>query len=230
MSRYYPLFADITGRLCVVVGGGAVAERKVKGLLEAGGVVRVVSPKATLALQEMAHRQQIEYRAAAYDRSQIEDAHLVFAATNVRKVNACVTEDARSLRIPVTVADAPDEGTFIVPSTVRRGELAIALSTGGAHPALAARLADEFKTRFGPEYGAFVELLASIRDTVKEWTSIPEARRAAALEVLDHETELCAHLAAGRTMAAFELAALVARQAVDAATVPGRIGQGKGDK
>src|SRR5579871_907816 len=163
MARYYPLTLEIAGETCVVVGGGMVAERKVSGLLEAGARVRVVSPQLTPALQALAAAAQIEAQRAPYDPSCLTDALLVFAATDDRAVNAQVAADARARALLVNVADAPEEGRFIVPSVVRRGEFCLSISTGGANPMLAARLSEEMEQRFGPEYGAFVELLGQMR-------------------------------------------------------------------
>jgi precorrin-2 dehydrogenase / sirohydrochlorin ferrochelatase len=216
LGRYYPIHLDVTGRLCVIVGGGAVAARKALGLLEAGATVRIVSPEVSDAVKALVADGRIEYVSSCYRGDSLDGACLVIAATNAREVNTRVAADARSRNLPVAVADAPSEGTFIVPSVVRRGEFCVTVSTGGSHPALAARLAGELAERFGPEYGAFVELLGAVRDTVKEWTSDRTARRRAAASILNHETELRAHLAAGRREEAQALALAVARQALDA--------------
>ena len=105
----------------------------------------------------------------------------------------------------------------MVPAVVRRGEFCLAILTGGSSPLLAARLADEMEQRFGPEYGAFVELLGVVRDTIKGWTSDPAARRAAIAAVLDSETELRTLLASDRSQEALDLALSVARTAISTA-------------
>jgi precorrin-2 dehydrogenase/sirohydrochlorin ferrochelatase len=214
MSRFYPVYLNVAGRLCVVIGGGAVAERKIAGLLEAGARVRVVSPEAAPGIIELAGRGTIEYHSTRYEHEYLKDAHLVFAATNARDVNAQVAAHARSLDIPVNVADAPDDGSFVVPSVVRRGEFCLSISTGGNNPMLAARLATEMQARFGPEFGAFVELLGDVRDTIKEWTSDTTVRRQAVAAVLDNEAELRAYLAMGHSDAARALALSIAQAIV----------------
>src|SRR5579862_6754618 len=111
MSRFYPIFLDLAGRLCVVVGGGAVAERKVAGLLQAGARVRVASPEISPALRDLANRGEIEYHAVEYRGHLLDGAQLVFAATSVRAVNAQVAQDASALNLPASIADAPEEGS-----------------------------------------------------------------------------------------------------------------------
>lgn len=215
MSRYYPIFLDLADRLCVVVGGGPVAQRKAAGLLEAGAEVRVVSPEATAELRDLAAQGRLELRLEAYRDAHLDGATLVFAATNVREINALVASDARSLNLPISVADSPEDGSFIVPSVVRRGDLCLAISTGGNNPMLSARLADEMEQRFGPEYAGYVELLGVVRDTIKEWTANKAERRAALAAVLDHEPEVRAHLVAARPQEALDSALAIAR-----ATIP----------
>ena len=206
MSRYYPLYLDLTGRLCLVVGGGAVAERRALGLLEADAVVRIVSPTLTPALQALADRGTIQVLTGLYDPSVLDGVVLVVAATNSSAVNAQVIADARAARIPVNAADAPDDGDYIVPSVVRRGELCIAVSTGGANPILAARLAAELATRFGPEYAAYVELLGQMRAYIKSKTEFAAVRRLALMDLLTAEPRLLERLKAGDREAAHRIA------------------------
>lgn len=211
MPRYYPLFLDLSDTLCLVVGGGAVAERKVLGLLEAGSSVRVVSPVFTPTLESLAAAGRIEAICAPYERAQLTGVSLVFAATNDRQVNAQIASDAAAQNLPVNVADAPHEGDFITPSVVRRGDLCIAITTGGNNPTLTARLAEELETRFGPEYAEFVQLLGRMRDKIKTTTTDPEARRRAFTHLLDAEVELCRLLQVGQNEAAIAQAeALIA--------------------
>ena len=217
MARYYPILLDLNDRLCVVVGGGPVAARKTAGLLEAGARVRLVSPEIVPALRELVDQGRLDYRAEVYSKAHLSGAYLLFAATNVRSVNAQAARDAEEARIPATVADAPDEGSFVVPALVRRGELCLAVSTGGSSPMLAARLAEELERQFGPEYGDYVELLGDLRDTIKEWTNDSKARRTALAAVLTQESEILAHLAAAQPEAARELAQSAAQRALDMA-------------
>jgi precorrin-2 dehydrogenase / sirohydrochlorin ferrochelatase len=137
----------------VVVGGGAVATRKVAKLLRSGAGVVVVSPEVSPELAGMV----AEIQRRPYEYGDLEGAHLAFAATNSREVNAAVAGEAKERGIPVNVADRPSEGDFAVPSTLRRGGLQVAVSTGGASPTLARRIRGELEEAFGPEWADVVE-------------------------------------------------------------------------
>src|SRR5438552_3928078 len=147
MSRAYPIHLCIEGELCVVVGGGAVAERKVSGLLAAGARVRLVSPQFTQALQARAAAGEVEAVPAAYESMYLAGAFLVFAATGDRAVNERVVADAQERGLPVNVVDTNTlrAGEFVVPAVVRRGELCLSVSTGGTTPMLAARIRQELE-------------------------------------------------------------------------------------
>ncbi len=206
MSSYFPISADITSKLCVVVGGGAVAERKVTDLQNANAVVRVVSPDATDGLREQARAGGIEWLPTRYETAHLEGAWLVFAATNNRAVNAQVTADATARHLFVNVADAPDEGSLLVPSVVRRGDLCLSISTGGANPMLARKIAGELRQQYGAEYGDLVELLGQMRAYIKGRTPLPALRRVALARLIDGEAELRGLLHSGDADSARTLA------------------------
>ncbi|HYQ82597.1 MAG TPA: bifunctional precorrin-2 dehydrogenase/sirohydrochlorin ferrochelatase [Rubrobacter sp.] len=148
----YPIFLNLSGRRCVVVGGGAVASRKAGKLLQAGADVVVVSPEVRTELAGM----DVEIQNRAYEYGDLEGANLVFTATDSREVNAAVAKEAKERGVPVNVADRPSEGDFAVPSTLRRGGLQVAVSTGGASPTLARRIRNELEEAFGPEWAGVV--------------------------------------------------------------------------
>ena len=139
----YPVCLNITGRLCIVIGGGIVAERKVRGLLAAGGRVRVISPEATAALADLAGEGRIEWLRRPYAPGDLDRAFLVFAATDSRGVQEAVCRDAQQAAILVNVADDPDRCSFQVPATVHRGDLTLSVATGGRSPAVAAMIRQE---------------------------------------------------------------------------------------
>lgn len=130
---YYPVFLDLRGKPVLVVGAGNVALRKVRGLLEAGAQVTVVSPAHLPEFDKL----PIVQRPRRFRRSDIRGQALVFAATDDRRVNHSVSEAANAAGIPVNVADAPEECAFLVPSRIRRGNLQVAVSTSGQSPTLA---------------------------------------------------------------------------------------------
>jgi precorrin-2 dehydrogenase/sirohydrochlorin ferrochelatase len=161
--KTYPLFAVIEDKPCLVVGGGAVGARKVADLMAAGARVTVVSPRLTAELAALADRGEISYRREEFREAQVEGMALVMAATDDPGVNARVSAAAQDRGIWVNVADAPEYCTFIVPAMVRRGDLTLAISTGGASPALAAQVRQELQEHFGPEYGPYLDLLQRVR-------------------------------------------------------------------
>lgn len=162
----YPVLLDLAGRPVVVVGGGRVAERKVLGLLEAGAPVRLVSPEATDRLRAVAAAGRLAWERRPFRPGDLEGAALAFAATDRREVNAAVRAEAHAAGVPCNVADDPDACDFQVPSVVRRGELLIAISTGGASPLVARRLRETLEARFGPEWAPYLDLLAALRQAV----------------------------------------------------------------
>lgn len=155
----YPIFLDLDGKRCVVIGGGEVANRKARKLLQARARVVVISPEVKPELESMA----VEVNRRPYRAGDLEGAFLVFAATNRRAVNAAVSQEARERGIPVNVADEPSEGDFALPSTLRRGHLQVAVSTGGASPTLARRIRRELEGAFGFEWAGVVDELSRAR-------------------------------------------------------------------
>lgn len=155
----YPIFLDLTARRCVIVGGGAVASRKARKLLQAQAEVVVISPEVSSELEGMA----MEVRRRSYEDGDLAGAYLAFAATDAREVNAAVAREARELGIPVNVADEPDDGDFALPSTLRRGRLQVSVSTGGASPTLAREIRAELEDLFGLEWSGLIEELARAR-------------------------------------------------------------------
>ncbi|MEN6374109.1 MAG: bifunctional precorrin-2 dehydrogenase/sirohydrochlorin ferrochelatase [Smithella sp.] len=166
--KYYPIFLDISGKKCVVVGGGDVAARKVKRLFESGAKVFVVSPELTPELIALKSRKEIEHVAARYDVQHLEGAVLIIGATDDDKTNKAISDDARRLGIPVNIVDDPQKCDFILPSIVERGDLTIACSTGGSSPALARRLREELEAAYGEEYGTLLKLLGQLREKMEK--------------------------------------------------------------
>ncbi len=165
----YPIFMDLTRRRCVVVGGGEVANRKARKLLQARARVVVISPEVKPELESVAS----EVYRRPYQEGDLEGAFLAFTATDSR--------EAKERGIPVNVADKPSEGDFAVPSTLRRGRLQVAVSTGGASPTLAQRVRRELEGLFGPEWAGVVEEFEKARRGASD---APDGR-------LDEEVSRC---------------------------------------
>ncbi len=167
MSEYYPINLKTRGQRCVVVGGGEVALRKVAGLLESEAVVEVVSPRLCAALQQLAEQGLVQVQKRDYRKGDLAGALAVIAATDDPAVNEAVSSEARANRQLVNVVDDPLRSSFIVPSVVRRGEVSLAISTGGRSPALARRLRLKLEKVLGAEYAPLVDLLGEVRNELK---------------------------------------------------------------
>ena len=184
----YPIFLNLAGRRAVVVGGGQVALRKARALADAGAAVRVVAPEL---LPQFAEDERFECVAETYQARHVADAVVVVAATDDEAVNARAAADAREAGALVNVVDEPDRCDFIVPSQVRRGDLLIAVSTGGAAPSLARRLRERLEKEFGPEYETLLVALREVRERMKA-NDLPPERRRRLFERLTEEDFLAA--------------------------------------
>lgn len=160
----YPVSLNITGRLCVVVGGGTVAARKVRGLVAAGAKVRIISPKLSLYLQQLVTKTQVEWINRQYHTGDLADAWLVFAATDNSVVQQRVLQEAEQAGRPVNVVDLPDRCSFQVPAVVRRGDLTLTVSTNGKSPAVSAMIRRKLEGNFGQEYDLLLQLMSHVRD------------------------------------------------------------------
>ena len=168
MTTGYPAILMLDGRLGVVIGGGAVGERKVRTLLEAGAKVKVITPEATPRLKKLAAADTIELIERPYQRGDLKGAAVVIASTDERDVNQAIYEEALDEGVPVNVVDDPPHCTFIAPSIVRRGDLMIAISTGGTNPAIAVRIRERLEKEFGPEYEAYLDLIKRLKAEVDQ--------------------------------------------------------------
>lgn len=162
----YPVNLNIADKLCLVVGGGAVALRKTKSLLAAGAKIRVISPEIHSELHVLARNDQIEWFARGFVEGDVKGAFLVFAATNNQDVQILVTKEAAKYAVLLNSADDPRHSQFHVPAHFRRGKMLVTVSTGGSSPALAKKIRKKLETELVPEYGIVVELLSLIREKV----------------------------------------------------------------
>jgi len=178
MAVYYPIFLDLQGKRCLVVGGGDVAARKVEGLLEAGATVAVVSPLLTEALDRLAQSGSIRHEARLFQPDDVIGCTLVIGATDQPEVNAAVCKASRTQGIWVNIVDTPAACDFIAPAVVRRGELQIAISTGGNSPTLAKRIRAQLEQRYGCEYAELVAWLGQQRERIRRRVADPVRRKA----------------------------------------------------
>lgn len=175
MTQYYPINLDLAGKDCLVVGGGEVAERKVRRLLEYGAKVIVVSPKATAGICALVKAGKIRLIKSHVNLRDITGKFLVISAAGERRINYLVSRYCKEAGILVNVADSPAECNFILPSVVKRGDLTISISTQGASPALAKKIRQDLEKKFGPEYTKLLKIMKKLRPEALK--KIKDARR-----------------------------------------------------
>jgi precorrin-2 dehydrogenase / sirohydrochlorin ferrochelatase len=172
---YYPVFLEMKDRRCVVIGGGVVAERRVEGLVAVRANVTVISPAITERLRNMLTQGAIRHVAREYRTGDRAGYDLVFVATDNSETNAAVAAEAPSLRVWVNSADDPDHCDFILPAVIRRGELAVAVSTGGVSPAATRAIREELDEYFTADYARFVQIAGEARRELREKSASPSA-------------------------------------------------------
>jgi precorrin-2 dehydrogenase/sirohydrochlorin ferrochelatase len=179
MNGYYPVVLQLRGKRCVIIGGGVIAERKVLGLLEAGADdVLLVSPSVTAKIERLAEEGKLRLERREYKEEDANEAWLIFAATNDKRVNAAIAADGARFGILVNAADEPDNSTFISPSVVRRGDLLLAVTASGASPALSQRIKQELESQYGPRYEEITNQLRRLRDRTLDLIIDEQERRA----------------------------------------------------
>jgi precorrin-2 dehydrogenase / sirohydrochlorin ferrochelatase len=176
---FYPVYLNLKNKRILVIGGGEVAERKVESLLGTGAQVTVISPETTQRLDELARDNAIQLHRRMYDARDCDGAFLVFSATDDPDISAKVFREAANAGAIVNTADQPELCDFIMPAVLRRGEIAIAISTGGTSPGLAAQLRRTISKIIGPEYAELARLLSRARKEIRE--RVPDAGRRKAL-------------------------------------------------
>lgn len=184
---YYPAFLDLHGKKVLIVGGGAVAQRKIETLFEYGAVIDVAARDLTPALKEFETEGRIRFVGSQFHEDQMDRAFLVIAATDDPEMNRKVSLAAEERNIPVNAVDQPSDCTFIVPSILRRGDLVIAVSTSGKSPALARRLREQLEGTFGEEYGAYVQLMGKARENVLSGDFPPERKGEILRELIESD-------------------------------------------
>ncbi len=173
----FPAFLKLSGRRCLVVGAGPVAEEKIEGLLRAGAEVRVVAPHAAPRVRAWAHAGKIRWEARAFRPADLAGVFLVVAATSSAALHGKIHQLARRRGVLCNVVDDPAHCDFYYGAIVRRGALQIAISTGGHSPALAQRLKKQIEREFGSEYEVWLEELGEARKRLFAKKISPEQRR-----------------------------------------------------
>jgi precorrin-2 dehydrogenase/sirohydrochlorin ferrochelatase len=185
MPRYYPILVPLDSLKCLVVGGGKVAERKVYNLLPFNARITVISPEVTPALLHLANGARINVLQRAYQQGDIDEADIVFVATDDKDLNREISEEARRRRLLVNVVDAPELCNFIVPAVVRRGAFQVAISTDGRCPALSKKIRQNLERMFDETYGDYVDLLGELRGLILEKIGNPEQKSQVLSKILN---------------------------------------------
>jgi len=217
-TPFYIACLKLTGRRCVVVGGGEIGLEKVEGLLASNGRVVLIAPEAVPELQALAEEGSIEWERREYRSSDLERTFIVIAATNHTDVNIGIYDDAEARAMLVNVVDVPPLCNFILPAIVRTGPLAIAISTAGASPALAKRIKREIADAYGPEHARLAELLNDARGWAKGNLPTYQDRKAFFEGIVNGDPDPIALLRAGDEAAVLDLIAAARDAARPAAT------------
>jgi len=176
-DKLFPLFLKLSGRSCLVVGAGTIAESKIASLLEAGGKVSVVAPEATSQVRSWAHANKLEWLARPFQPEDLDGRFLVIAATPSKEVHERIFEEACRRGVLCNIVDVPPLCDFYYPSVVQRGALQIAISTAGLSPALAQRLRKLLEEEFGPEYEEWLVHLGEKRAKLYSTEMEPDERK-----------------------------------------------------
>ena len=215
-TPFYIACLKLTGRRCVVVGGGEIGLEKVEGLLACDASVVLVAPEAEPALRELAAEGSIQWLAREYEPADLERTFMVIAATADTDVNIGVYRDAEERAMLVNVVDVPPLCNFILPAIVRTGPLAIAISTAGASPALAKRIKRQIAEEYGEPYARLAVLLNDVRGWAKGTLPTYQDRKAFFEGIVNGEPDPVALLRAGDEAAVRDLIAAAQRSVVPA--------------
>lgn len=177
MANLFPVFLSLSGKECLVVGGGQVAERKIADLLECEANINVISPTAGDLIRLWSNQGLINWQAREIEESDLNNIFLAFVATNNMHTNQMVANWCRERGIMVNAVDDPPNCDFYVPAVVRRNSLIVAISTEGKSPMFARRLREQLEELIGEEYGEFVDFLGELREPVKQAVSDIEERK-----------------------------------------------------
>ncbi|MGF7185591.1 precorrin-2 dehydrogenase/sirohydrochlorin ferrochelatase [Desulfitispora alkaliphila] len=185
MTKVYPMHSKLENKPCVVVGGGEVAERKIKKLVSAGAKVTVISPDITTEIEILRSKGKLKVLKRPYAYGDMSNFFLAICATDIKEVNQEAARECDQHNILVNVVDDPDMSSFIVPSALHRGDLTISITTGGASPGLARKIKKDLELNYGPEYEEYINILKMVRVRVMSECNDPSIRKMIFREVLE---------------------------------------------
>ncbi len=201
---YFPVFLDLKNRPVLFVGNGPETEAKLRQLRQTGADLRVISPEPLPVMNQLAQAGQIVLHVRDFRESDVADVWLVISSSEDRALNARISAAAQRARIFCNIVDVTNLCSFISPAILRQGEVQVAISTGGASPALAQRLKAEIAGIFGPEYGVMADLLGGLRARVMQ--EIPDREERFALFHRMVQSEMLPLIRAGNVAAAKQIA------------------------
>jgi precorrin-2 dehydrogenase/sirohydrochlorin ferrochelatase len=210
-TPFYIACLKLTGRRCVVVGGGAIGLEKVEGLLACDGRVVLIAPRAVPELEELAREGSIEWIRREYETPDLDRTFIAIAATEDTDVNIRVYEDAERRAMLVNIVDVPPLCNFILPAIVRTGPLAIAISTAGASPALAKRIKAQVADEYGEPYARLAVMLNDVRGWAKGTLPTYQDRKVFFESIVNGEPDPIALLREGDEAAVLDLIAAAQR-------------------
>lgn len=197
---YYPVFLNLKNKKAVVIGGGSVAERKAQTLLSCNADVSIISPKITPRLRRLVKEGKVEYIKKGYEDKDIKDAFIVVAATNDRGINEAIYKTAERDGCLLNIVDKPESSNFIVPSVISRGDLTIAISTGGRSPALSKQIRKELQQIYGREYEIFIKTMGKIRGALLRSVPSEKTRRRIFTKLAKKQSGMIGLLKKGKKM------------------------------
>ncbi len=187
-SFRYPVILDLNGKACLVVGGGAVAQRKVEGLLRACARVTVVAPRVNDSIKDLQQDGKIVLHQREFTPADLDGKILAFGALDDPEARRSLSAEARQRGIPVNLADDPQNCDFIIPSSLTRGDLLVTVSTGGKSPALSRKLRQVLEKKIGPSFALQVEAMGDVRERLfRELPEHEDLRREVLLGIVDSD-------------------------------------------
>ncbi|MSQ22859.1 MAG: bifunctional precorrin-2 dehydrogenase/sirohydrochlorin ferrochelatase [Dehalococcoidia bacterium] len=177
MPSYYPVYLNLKGRRCVIVGGGAEAQRKAQGLVECRAKVTVINPTVTVVLQDLANRGLINWLSREYQAGDLEGVFLAIAENDRPRVYMEVAKEAERRGVMLNVVDTTNLCSFIAPAIVRRGDVTFAISTAGLSPALARRLREELSESPVLRWADMADMLSEVRLSLRRKGVRPDPER-----------------------------------------------------
>lgn len=177
MPEYYPVYLNLAGKRCVIFGGGRIAQGKIGALRQAGAIITVISPDATPGIRRAADEGAVDWIVRKYQPGDLEGSFIAVAATNVWYVNREIFEEAERLGVLLNVVDDPDLCSFIAPSIVKRDPVTLAISTGGASPALARKIRETLAGDPNLRWADLAPVLSEARKDIKERRVVVDPER-----------------------------------------------------